>query len=841
MIKRAQENSSAAKAGSGHDARSSQGVSTSGNALRTAAVLGLLIILLPALGSLAYVYLLRAPAQKNALIDTVAQRYADAQAQALENAVSSLRERVRAAVNSPLALQAVSETPEDLRSAEQELMNFFPEALGLRLLPLRELGTAELRDDESGLRNHIEIDMVRRVSDGEAAAPEAYQDDGRWLISLAQIAELGGDSVQRAVVLVTLSDNALRSMLSQSSQPPGVFTLEQRVYGDGVDRDIDVLSTGAGGSDFSRVAEINGSRWRVRFSPSQGLVDSVTGHVQPDFDILLMLLLLGLAGVATTLLRSSAALGDDVRQILATAEHRAGLALQIPALVPLAQELRRLSSRRTRGGSDSAAASATNAVIAAPGAGSTDTTALSAIEGPAATPLPANIFRAYDIRGVAESDLDDETVYRIGAAIGTLAKEMGEQTLVLGHDGRKSSARIRAVLEKALLKTGRDVINIGLVPTPVLYFAATQLDARSGIMITGSHNPPEYNGLKIVLKGHTIAEGTIDRIRNIATAGKFSQGTGRAVQNQVINEYMDEVASDIAIGIPLKVVVDAGNGATGHVAPSLLEELGCEVIPLFCEVDGSFPNRSPDSSDENNLSALVAEVLEQKADFGVAYDGDGDRLTIVTGSGRIIRTDTLMMLFAQDVVTRNPGADVVYDVKCSRNLAQLITSLGGRPVLWKTGHALMKEKMLETKALLGGEYSGHIFFGERWFGFDDGIYATGRLAEILSGQDKNLDELLAGLPQSLSTPEILIPISDDEKFALIDRFVSEARFSGGKSNDIDGLRVDFEDGWGLLRASNTTPALTARFEANDEAGLSRIRDAFRKELQAIAPDMDIPF
>jgi phosphomannomutase/phosphoglucomutase len=308
-----------------------------------------------------------------------------------------------------------------------------------------------------------------------------------------------------------------------------------------------------------------------------------------------------------------------------------------------------------------------------------------------------------------------------------------------------------------------------------------------------------------------------------------------------VSEYLDEVVSDIAIAVPLKIVVDAGNGATGHIAPALLEELGCEVIPLFCEVDGRFPNRSPDTGNEDNLSALVREVISNDADFGVAYDGDGDRLVVVTGTGKIIRSDTLMMIFARDVVTRNPGADVVYDVKCSRNLAQLITGLGGRPVLWKTGHALMKEKMVETGALLGGEFSGHVFFGERWYGFDDGMYATGRLAEILSSQDQNLDDLIADLPVAMSTPEILIPVSDNEKFSLMQKFIESARFADGKPNNLDGLRVDFQDGWGLLRASNTGPALTARFEAGDEAGLERIRGLFREQLAAVAPDLTIPF
>lgn len=840
MIKRAQDTDPEDETTSGNDQRSGQGVTATGDALRRAAVVGLLIVVLPISAAIAYLALLRAPAEKSALVETMSLRFATAQAQALSSAVNGLRDRVKAAVNSPLAREAIANNPDDLGAAEAALMRFFPEAVGLRLLPLRELGTAQLsKNDENGLRNHIEIDLVRRVmSETAEAAPEAYEYDGAWLASIAQMAELG--ATERAVVLVTISETALKSMLTPTSDVPGMFSIVQRVYGDTTDQNVSVARVGTTGSAYASEAEMAGTRWRIRFSPSEGLVSAVSGHVRPDLDLLILALLVGIGGVVVTMISAGGALSRDVKQIAEGADRRTAIALQVPQLLPLAREMRRTLSRRGRG-ADGAPSNNAGKSPAVAGRRSTDTTALSNIEGPSAAPLPESIFRAYDIRGIADTELTDETIYRIGSAIGTLANEMGEQTLALGYDGRESSGRIRTVLEKALLKTGRDVINIGLVPTPVLYFAATQLDARSGIMITGSHNPPQYNGLKIVLKGHTIAEGTITRLASMATAGKFAKGTGRAIQKQVINEYMDEVASDIAIGMPLKVVVDAGNGATSHVAPPLLEELGCEVIPLHCEIDGTFPNRSPDTSNEENLRALVDEVVQQQADFGVAYDGDGDRLTVVSSSGRIVRTDTLMMIFAQDVVSRNPGADVVYDVKCSRNLAQLITSLGGRPVLWKTGHALMKEKMVETKALLGGEFSGHIFFGERWFGFDDGIYATGRLAEILSGQDKSLDALLDELPKSLSTPEILIPIADDAKFALMDRFVAEAHFEGGKSNDLDGLRVDFEDGWGLLRASNTTAALTARFEANTDGGLQRIRGAFRAQLAAVAPELEITF
>ena len=454
---------------------------------------------------------------------------------------------------------------------------------------------------------------------------------------------------------------------------------------------------------------------------------------------------------------------------------------------------------------------------------------------------PGHIFRAYDIRGVADTELTDDMVAAIGGAIGSIAGEQGEQTLIVGCDGRNSSGRIKGVLIKALMGCGRDVIDIGLVPTPLLYFATRHLNCRSGIMVTGSHNPADYNGLKIVLNQHTIAAGGIQQIRERRRQGGFSKGHGRMIREDVVEAYIDEVMSDIAIGAPLKMVIDAGNGATSRVAPTLFEALGCEVLPLYCEIDGNFPNHPPDTSNEDNLADLVAAVKAAEADLGVAFDGDGDRLAVVTGSGQIVRSDRLLMVFAQDVVSRNPGADVVFDVKCSRHLAELITRCGGRPVLWKTGHAFMKEKMLETGALLGGEFSGHMFFGERWYGFDDGMYAAARLAEILSTLGEPLEQVLSAFPQSVSTPEILVPVPESRKFKLMDDLSVTGSFARGKVNHMDGVRVDFAEGWGLVRASNTTAALTTRFEAESEEALENIKQAFRSQLQHVDPALELTF
>ncbi|MFT7287071.1 MAG: phosphomannomutase/phosphoglucomutase [Halieaceae bacterium] len=821
--------------GAGDEPRHTQGVHARGDSLRESILLGTAVALLPFLLVTAYLALVRAPAQKAALINRVAQSYAAQQARVVGNSMDDLRERVLTAARSPLAMQAVAEdNSDDVRLVEQAMLDYFPEATSLRLLPLSDMGTADLEGGFQGLRNHIEIDLVRRASNGEPAEPEAYQFEGDWLASMAQVTTHPRLPSRRAVVLLTVDAETLESMLRYPGEMPGRFALEQRVFRADGSRDIPVISRGSAGSATVQTAEVVDTPWQISFQPSDDLVDELTSSVQTDYDILALLLICALGGFGLALTRSASVLDSEVERVIAGAEHRTTLEVRIPQLLPIAKDLRKLTLRRTRFTTSPAIQSSLDT-------GPRSSTLITGVAGPATQGLAPNIFRAYDIRGVADTELDDETVYRIGSAIGSVAAELGEQTLIIGYDGRVSSSRIKGVLEKALQQSGRDVIDIGLVPTPLLYFATHHLEANSGVMITGSHNPAEYNGMKIVLEGRTISQGTMDKIHNIAQSGRFSKGTGRMIQQDIIPDYLDEVISDIAIAMPLKVVVDAGNGATGHIAPALLEELGCEVVPLHCEVDGRFPNRSPDTGNENNLNHLVREVVSSEADFGVAYDGDGDRLAVVTGSGRIIRTDLLMMLFARDVVSRNPGADVVYDVKCSRNLAQLITALGGRPVLWKTGHALMKEKMAETGALLGGEFSGHIFFGERWFGFDDAMYATGRLAEILSSQDQTLDEFIADLPNALSTPEILIPVPDEEKFGLMQRFIAAANFPDGKSNELDGLRVDFQDGWGLLRASNTGPALTARFEAGDETGLEKIMAQFRDQLAAIDPDLRIPF
>ncbi|WP_218224517.1 phosphomannomutase/phosphoglucomutase [Pseudomonas sp. PIC25] len=455
--------------------------------------------------------------------------------------------------------------------------------------------------------------------------------------------------------------------------------------------------------------------------------------------------------------------------------------------------------------------------------------------------LPASIFRAYDIRGVVGDSLTPETAYWIGRAIGSESLAKGEPNVSVGRDGRLSGPELVQQLIQGLLDCGCKVSDIGMVPTPVLYYAANILAGKSGVMLTGSHNPPDYNGFKIVVAGDTLANEQIQVLRQRIENNDLASGVGSIEQVDVLDRYFKQIRDDIAMARKLKVVVDCGNGVAGVIAPKLIEALGCEVIPLFCDVDGNFPNHHPDPGKPENLEDLIAKVKETGADLGLAFDGDGDRVGVVTNAGTIIYPDRLLMLFAKDVVSRNPGADIIFDVKCTRRLTGLISGYGGRPVMWKTGHSLIKKKMKESGALLAGEMSGHIFFKERWFGFDDGIYSAARLLEILSQDKRDVEQVFAAFPSDVSTPEINVKVTEESKFTIIDALQRDAQWGEANLTTLDGVRVDYPKGWGLVRASNTTPVLVLRFEADSDDELKRIQDVFRSQLYNVAPDLNLPF
>ena len=456
--------------------------------------------------------------------------------------------------------------------------------------------------------------------------------------------------------------------------------------------------------------------------------------------------------------------------------------------------------------------------------------------------IAKEIFRAYDIRGIVNKTLTNEAVFAIGQAVATRLLENEENQLIIGRDGRLSGPSLAAEFIAGVISTGCNVVYIGQVATPVLYFATQHFKISSAVMLTGSHNPPDYNGIKIVLSGKAIYGDDILALYNRIQQGSFPNGHGNVITENIDQGYIDYVVANVKLKRSLKIIVDSGNGVCGDIAPKLYTAMGCEVIPLYCEVDGTFPNHHPDPGDPRNLEDLIKAVREHKADIGFSFDGDGDRLGVIDNRGKIIWPDRLLMLFAQDVLQRNPVATIIYDVKSSSSLKHIIKQFGGVPVMWNTGHSLIKAKMKETNAMLAGEMSGHIFFKERWFGFDDALYAGARLLEILGAIDANSCEIFAKLPENISTPELSIDVTETSKFKIIDSLIKTAQFNNlVEKITLDGLRVEFTDGWGLVRASNTTPKLIVRFEADTKQALDRIQDSFRKNLLAVEPALILPF
>ena len=462
---------------------------------------------------------------------------------------------------------------------------------------------------------------------------------------------------------------------------------------------------------------------------------------------------------------------------------------------------------------------------------------------PAVSPA---IFKAYDIRGVVDETLTEETVRRIGQALGQMIRRKGLHRCVVGRDGRLSGPRLQAALSEGLCSVGVDVIDIGSVPTPVVYFATHLLGTGTGVAITGSHNPPQYNGLKMMVAGATLAGEEIQALYQAIIAGggqpeSHIGGRGTVSAQTVVPAYLDRILSDIRLARPLRIGVDCGNGVAGSVAPDFFTALGCEVFPLFCDVDGTFPNHHPDPADPHNLEDLIRAVKDHNLDLGLAFDGDGDRLGVVTRTGEIIWPDRQLMLYAADVLAARPGAEIIYDVKCTRHLARWIRDHGGRPLMWRTGHSLIKAKLKETGAPLAGEMSGHIFFNDRWYGFDDGLYTAARLLEILA-KVKDPTATLHALPNATSTPELQIKTQEGENYALVALLKEKAEFPSARERIlIDGIRVEYDDGFGLARPSNTTPVVVLRFEADNPTALARIQAEFRAVLIRLAPGLALPF
>jgi len=461
----------------------------------------------------------------------------------------------------------------------------------------------------------------------------------------------------------------------------------------------------------------------------------------------------------------------------------------------------------------------------------------------AAHAIDAGIFKAYDIRGIVDRTLTAGAVRAIGAALGSEGGAHGVREICVGRDGRRSGPALRDALIEGIRSTGVGVVDIGMVATPMLYFSTFHLGTQSGVEITGSHNPPDYNGLKMVLAGDTLHGDAIQKLRQRIVDGDLVRATvpGPLRTADVTEAYIARIVGDVKLARPMKIAVDCGNGVAGAFAPRLLRALGCEVTELFCEVDGSFPNHHPDPAHPENLQDLIRCLRQTGAELGIAFDGDGDRLGVVTKDGQIIFPDRQLMLFARGVLAEVPGGEIIFDVKCSRHVAREIRAHGGKPTMWRTGHSLIKAKLKETGAPLAGEMSGHIFFKHRWYGFDDGLYAAARLLELLS-RERDPSAVLNALPNASSTPELHLKTAEGENFALMERLKREAKFESAREViTIDGVRVEYDDGFGLARPSNTTPIVVLRFEADSEAALARIQGDFRRALHAVAPNAALPF
>jgi len=798
-------------------------------------------------------------------LQQLSQAWGGGQATVLQSALQQLSADTQAAARNPQLLQAVqSQDIEQIRAAERNLTywNGVVDAhLNARSQAVQDMG-------RSAPMNFAALDMLRRVENGQTPAPEAYKVGQRWLVYSAAPLRLSEGEPLHGTLLLAVDLERLLTSLPVMPAEIGQIQLIQQFNNTAAQ----VLAERGQAQGTAQVFSTGNPNWTISFIPGSSLTNSVLSPLL--LAIAGLLALVGaIVGLYLVLSRLQSHLHADVLQLgqmlkeLSAGKAVKAFSLSLPALDILAQSLARLprrASEQAPAPASSGTANPERAAMQAPVSAMVDPLFqdtdildidildedqdLLGLHEPTPAPvqakapkLPADIFRAYDIRGVVGRTLSAETAYWIGRAIGSQSIAQGEPNIAVGRDGRLSGPELAQQLIQGLLDCGCHVSDVGMVPTPVVYYAGHILTGKSAVMLTGSHNPRDYNGFKIVIAGDTLANEQIQALKTRIDNNDLASGVGTVEQVDVLDRYFKQIRDDIAMAKPMRVVVDCGNGVAGVIAPQLIEALGCSVIPLYCEVDGNFPNHHPDPGKPENLVDLIAKVKSEKADIGLAFDGDGDRVGVVTNTGTIVYPDRLLMLFAKDVVSRNPGADIIFDVKCTRRLTPLISGYGGRPVMWKTGHSLIKKKMKETGALLAGEMSGHIFFKERWFGFDDGIYAAARLLEILSQDRRDADHVFSAFPNDISTPEINIEVTEQSKFSIIERLQRDGVWGEGNITNLDGVRVDYPKGWGLVRASNTTPVLVLRFEAETEEELERIKEVFRAQLYSAAPDLNLPF
>jgi phosphomannomutase/phosphoglucomutase len=750
------------------------------------------------------------PRTQTQRIATITTNIADQQRSLSQGLLNQLRTRIVKQLENPALHATLAAADTKQRDLEElALRRAFPEALDAKILLVGPQGIADERTETARLRNNIEIDMLRKTLLSKGIIMEAYSHKKQWLVSITGVAGKHG------ALFVTFDADFFTDLFKKIAGSTAIIELSQTYN---TRKDVIIPDAGNPNSNSGQTRKLSIPGWSINVYPQQDIVHSLSE--EPTLVWLMCLFCIALISGSHVIffLRSY--------QIL-LAEPKVAVPANDEAILPdLEQALaQKLSINRTSNLSQHANFTAPNSAPPLPDTGSPSKPLR----------LSTNSFRAYDIRGVAKSELDDASCHAIGQAIGSEALNGKQGKILLARDGRLSSPRIHKSLLQGLLSTGIDVIDLGLIATPMLHYGSYHLNIGNTVMITGSHNPSHYNGMKIGLDFQSLSSNDIQSLRHRIESQNFVQGKGTLSNDSIEQRYIERISSDVVIAQTLKVVIDAGNGASANIAPALFEELGCEVVPLFCEIDGNFPNHPPDPTVAENLSALRAAVAEHNADIGIAFDGDADRIAVVSAKGICPNADQLLMILAQDIVIRNPGAEILFDVKCTRLLPELISEHGGRPTMWKCGHSYMKRKMLETGALLGGEFSGHIFYKERWYGFDDGMYTAARLLEILSLAGNSLDDLLDQQKNLYSSPEILLAVADENKFSIVETFKEHQNFSDATLSNIDGLRVDFSDGWGLIRASNTGPAITLRFEADTQEALQRIKNDFLQLLTKIDP------
>lgn len=779
-------------------------------------------------------------------VDQMAQQVVSARADAVNAVVNQLRSQQESFSKSPEVIRILEEkNPADIEAFSGRYLMSFDSAERAFLVPT---GTAQDFD-----LKFAEMDMVGRVEKGEVVSPEAYQIDGKKLVTLVTPVTNPASNTTLGSLLVTYSLKPFQMALRQKRDEGEVALVQQF---DNAQPMVVVAAGTAGENSDTTSVETDVVHWKVLFKPADSFFKQKgfsTGKlaIVQGVAVLLCVVLLGVF---------------HWRRSHGAVQHPS--LLETPIQIKGARKIDKSSKSDAEESSAPAMPAAVLDIPVDPLFGKKDildmdddedfdirpvsaaslaaTVVASAVPPPMAVkkekfPVPTTIFRDYDIRGNADRDLTDDLARRIGQAFGSECQAQGQTQVILAGDGRLSTSRLKAAVEEGLLQSGCGVIDIGEVPTPLMYFATHFMPVPNGIMVTASHNAASDNGFKMAINGRTLSGDEVQRIRERIEDGDYAVGQGVAEQRDVLSAYIDQVVGDVALAGSYRVVVDCGNGIAGNVAPRLFEELGCEVIPLYCDVDGRFPNHAPDPSVMENLGALVSRVQSEAADLGVALDGDGDRLVVVTASGRIILPDVLLMLFAKDIVSRNPGTDVIFDVKSTKRLNALVSSYGGRPMMWKSGHSHIKNKMKETGALIAGELSGHIFFKERWYGFDDGMYAAARLLEIMSIRDQDLDGIFAAFPDTASTPEIRIKVDEKQKLSIVKQLADKGEWGNGKLTTLDGVRVDFAKGWGLVRASNTADELTLRFEADDEDTLATVQHLFKQQLALIDKTINLPF